>query len=302
MTISRVVRGTLTGVAAALIAVSPVTLTPALAAPAAPMMQSSQGNVMGLSGAPNARDLGGIHVDGGDIKAGTVFRSDALNALTSDDQQKLVSAGIVKIIDFRSPTEAAASPDQVPSSIPDEPLPIYDPANDFYVFVSKAIEGGPTVQQQELGDGKGRQIMIDYYKWMVTDATARGQFAATLKEIAGDNGPVMYHCSAGKDRTGWMTAILLQALGASKLDIYANYLESNDLLAASNKAEMDALVAKGLVTDPKLFDPILGVDASFLNAADEQVRQSFGSFDNFLSQGLGIDSGTVSALKAKLLG
>jgi len=86
-----------------------------------------------------------------------------------------------------------------------------------------------------------------------------------------------------------------------KGQIYKDYLASNDYLAASNKAQMDALVQRGLVTDPSLFAPILGVQADYLDASFDQVRQSYGSFDRFLSDGLGVDSGTVDALKAKLL-
>ncbi|GAB0103815.1 tyrosine/lipid phosphatase LipA [Nocardia sp. JMUB6875] len=303
MTISRAVRGTLTGVAATLIALTPIAVTPALAAPV-PVLQSPKGVSLNLASAPNARDLSGIPTKGGagKVKEGSVYRTDALNKLSDAEQQQLVSAGIAEIIDFRSPTERGANPDKVPASIPVKSLPVYDPSNDFYLFVAKAIQGGPAVQQQLLGDGKAQQFMVDYYKWLVTDATSRSQFSAALKEIANANGPVLFHCTAGKDRTGWMSAILLSALGAPKGQIYNNYLESNDTLAASNKATLDGLVAKGLVTDPSLFTPILGVDAAFLDSSFDAVAATYGSFDNFLSQGLGIDDATVSALKSKLVG
>ncbi|WP_309230955.1 tyrosine-protein phosphatase [Nocardia sp. SYP-A9097] len=302
MTISRAVRGTLTGVAAALIAVFPATITPAVAAPIS-VVQSPKGTSLELSTAPNARDIGGIPTQqgGGKIRDGLVYRADALNRLTAADQQALVAAGITEVIDFRSPTERGANPDQLPSSIPAQSLPVYDPNNDFYVFFGKAVQGGPALQQQLLGDGKGAQYMRDYYRWMITDATARTQFGTALKEIANASGAVLYHCTAGKDRTGWMTAILMSALNVPKGQIYNNYLASNDNLAAANKATLDGLVAKGLVTDPSLFEPVLGVDSSFLDASFDQVQQSFGSFDNFLTQGLGIDSATRDALSAKLL-
>ncbi|MEC3957272.1 tyrosine-protein phosphatase [Nocardia sp. CDC153] len=304
MTISRAVRGTLTGVAAALIALTPIAVTPALAAPHLPVLQSPKGVSLNLPDAPNARDLSGIPTQGGGgkVKDGSVFRADALNKLSDAEQQQLVSAGIAEIIDFRSPTERGQNPDKIPASIPEKSLPVYDPNNDFYLFFAKAVQGGPAVQQQLLGDGKAKQFMVDYYRWMVTDATARSQFSAALQDIATANGPVLFHCTAGKDRTGWMSAILLSALNAPKGQIYNNYLKSNDTLAASNKATLDGLVAKGLVTDPSLFTPILGVDRDYLDASFDAVAQTFGSFDNFLSQGLGIDDATVATLKSKLVG
>ncbi|MFE2959235.1 tyrosine-protein phosphatase [Nocardia tengchongensis] len=303
MTISRAVRGTLTGVAAALIAITPIAVTPAFAAPV-PVLQSPKGVSLDLPTAPNARDLSGIPTQGGGgkVKAGSVYRTDALNKLSEAEQQQLVSAGIVEIIDFRSPTERGQNPDKLPASIPEKSLPVYDPNNDFYLFFAKAVQGGPALQQQLLGDGKGRQFMIDYYKWMVTDSAARGQFSAALKEIAAANGPVLYHCTAGKDRTGWMSAILLSALGAPKGQIYNNYLESNDNLAAANKATLDGLVASGRVTDPSLFEPVLGVDRAFLDSSFDAVQANYGSMDNFLSQGLGIDDATIATLKSKLVG
>ncbi|WP_433671755.1 tyrosine-protein phosphatase [Nocardia sp. CA-136227] len=300
MTISRAVRGTLTGVAAALIAITPIAVTPAVAAPV-PVLQTPKGVSLNLPSAPNARDLSGIPLGGGaKTKAGSVFRADALNKLSAAEQQQLVSAGIVEVIDFRSPTERAQNPDKLPGSIPAKSIPVYDPNNDFYLFFAKAVQGGPEVQQQLLGDGKGRQYMIDYYKWLVTDATSRGQFSAALKEIADANGPVLFHCTAGKDRTGWMSAILLTALGANKGQVYNDYLDSNENLAAANKATLDGLVHAGLVTDPSLFEPVLGVDRAFLDSAFDAVQANYGSFDNFLSQGLGIDAATVATLKSKL--
>ncbi|WP_162958238.1 tyrosine-protein phosphatase [Nocardia yunnanensis] len=303
MTLSRAARGTLTGLAAALIAVVPVALTPAVqAAPASSILrQAPVGADFKLQAAPNARDIGGTPAAGGKIKPGLVFRTDALNRLTDADKQTLVSAGITKIIDFRSPTERAANPDQLPASIPEDSLPVYDPDNDFYLFFAKAVQGGPAVQQEMLGDGKGAQYMRDYYKWMVTDPTARNQFATALKDIAGGSGAVLYHCTAGKDRTGWMTAILMHILGTPEGSIYDNYLASNDRLAASNKATLDALVAQGKVTDRSLFEPVLGVSRDYLAASFVQAVQSYGSIDRFVSDGLGLDSATLDALRAKLI-
>ncbi|GAB4584105.1 tyrosine-protein phosphatase [Nocardia sp. IFM 10818] len=303
MTFSRALRGTLTGVAAALIAVFPATSAPVAAAPV-PVLQSPKTVELNLASAPNARDIGGVPTQGGGgkIKPGMVFRADALSMLSDAEQQALVAAGITKVIDFRSPTESGQNPDKLPASIPLQALPVYDPANDFYVFFGKVVQGGPEYQQQMLGDGKGAEYMRDYYRWMVTDPTARAQFTTALREIANAPGAVLYHCTAGKDRTGWMTAILMQALNVPKGQIYKSFLESNENLAAGNQRTLDGLVASGRVTDPSLFEPVLGVSEDFLDAAFDQATQSFGSFDNFLSSGLGIDAATVETLRSKLVG
>ena len=302
--VSRALRGSVAGLAAALFAVLPATTAPVFAVPPAHTAptNANQQQSLGIS-APNARDIGGYPTQrgGGKIRFGLVYRSDALNRLTPADQQKLESLQIGKIIDFRSPNEMKASPDQLPSSIPYSAQSIWDPNNDFYLMVSNTIAGGPQVQQEKFGNGQAAQIMRDYYRWLVTDGNARAQFASTLTDIANSPNAVLYHCTSGKDRTGLMTAILMSALGVPTDEIYKDYLASNGYLAASNKAQMDALVQRGLVTDPSLFDPILGVQADYLDASFDQMRKSYGSVDRFLSEGLGVDSATVDALKAKLL-
>ncbi|MCP2315253.1 protein-tyrosine phosphatase [Nocardia amikacinitolerans] len=304
MTISRAMRGVVAASAAVLLGVLPVTVAPALAGPAVPVLESpgKHDRPMGLAHAPNARDIGGYPAKRGNrVATGVVYRTDALAKLDAGEQQKLVELGITQVIDFRSPTEASRDPDKLPSGVGRTELPVFDPANDFFLMVSGLIQAGPDKQQEVLGDGKAAEIMRTYYRWFVTDPTARGQFAAAFREVANAQGAVLYHCTAGKDRTGWMTAILMSALDVPKGQIYNDFLESNDNLAAGNKHLLDALVQQGLVKDRTLWEPIVGVDRSFLDAAFDQVQQSYDSFDRFLSEGLGIDAATLEAVRAKLL-
>ncbi|MRH89117.1 protein-tyrosine-phosphatase [Nocardia sp. SYP-A9097] len=301
MTISRAIRGTVTGVAAALIAVFPVAMTPASAAPIAILHQAPVGADFKLQAAPNARDIGGVGAQNGKIKSGLVFRTDALNRLTDADQSTLTAAGITKIIDFRSPAERAASPDKVPASISTMTLPIYNPDQDFYAYIGGLIQAGPDAQQAALGDGKAAQYMRDYYKWVVNDPTSRAQFGTALKEIATTSGGVLFHCTAGKDRTGMMTAFLMSILGTPQDQIFGNFLLSNDRLAGSTKATLDALVAQGLIKDRTLFEPVLGVQKDYLESAFSQAVASFGAVNDFISQGLGIDAQTYKLLQDKLI-
>ncbi|WP_330254537.1 tyrosine-protein phosphatase [Nocardia sp. NBC_00565] len=306
---SRAFRGAIAASAVVLVGVipalaGPAAAGPALSGPAAPVLQSpgKADRPMGLAHAPNARDIGGYPAKGASLLAtGVVYRSDALAKLDDGEQQKLVSLNITQVIDFRSPTETGRDPDKLPASIRRTEQPVYDPANDFYVMVSRLIQGGPAAQQAALGDGKAAQIMRDYYGWFVSNPSARAQFAQAFKDIASAQGAVLYHCTAGKDRTGWMTAILMSALDVPKGQIYHDFLDSNDNLAAGNKALLDGLVAQGLVTDRALWEPILGVQRDFLDAAFDQVQASYGSFDRFLSDGLGVDNATLDALRAKML-
>ncbi|WP_245672217.1 tyrosine-protein phosphatase [Nocardia anaemiae] len=306
---SRAFRGTIAAAAVVLVGVlpalaGPASAGPALSGPAVPVLRSpgQADRPLGLAHAPNARDIGGYPAKGGSkVATGVVYRADALAKLDASEQQKLVSLNITQVIDFRSPTETGRDPDRLPASIRRTEQPIYDPANDFYLMVARLIQAGPTAQQEALGDGKAAKIMRDYYAWFVSNPTARAQFAQAFTDIATAQGAVLYHCTAGKDRTGWMTAILMSALDVPKGQIYNDFLDSNDNLAAGNKALLDGLVAQGLVTDRALWEPLLGVQREFLDAAFDQVQASYGSFDRFVADGLGIDGATLDALKAKLL-
>ncbi|MEU1521212.1 tyrosine-protein phosphatase [Nocardia rhamnosiphila] len=305
MTFSHTARGVLAASAAVLVGVLPLTTTPALAGPAVPVLEApGKGDrALGLPHAPNARDIGGYPIRGGNkVRFGVVYRADALAKLDSGEQQKLVDLGITRVIDFRSPTEVSQGQDRLPAGIQRTEYPVYDAQNDLYVMMNQLIAGGPEAQRAALGDGKGAEYMRNYYRWLVTDPGSRTRFAAALRDIATEPGAVLYHCTAGKDRTGWMTAILMSVLGVPDGQIYQDYLRSNDNLAAGNKALMDALVQQGLVEDPALWQPVLGVQRDFLDAAFDQVRQSFGSMDDFVRSGLGADDATLAALRTKLAG
>jgi protein-tyrosine phosphatase len=235
------------------------------------------------------------------VRTGLVFRSDALNKLDPAEVSTLAALGPLTVIDFRGPDEIAAGADVLPADATYLNLPVYNPQSDLYTLLNQTIDGGPAVQQQVLGDGRNVQIMEDYYRWMVTDPTARAQFATALTDIAGSTGPVLYHCTAGKDRTGWMSAILLTLLGVPAPAVYQDYLASNTDLAASNQALLTELEHIGLVTDPALLQPMLGVQADYLGAAFEQADASYGSFDGFVTRGLGLNQHTVAELRALLL-
>ncbi len=96
-----------------------------------------------------------------------------------------------------------------------------------------------------------------------------------------------------------MTAILLTLLGVDKTQVYEDYLRSNQELAAKNKEELAELAKYGI--DPSLIEPLLTVRTSYLDAAFDQIQRDYGTFDTFLTKGLGIDTATQKALRAQLL-
>ncbi|MFF2810602.1 tyrosine-protein phosphatase [Streptomyces sp. NPDC058000] len=256
---------------------------------------------MGLRDAPNARDLGGYRTaDGHQVRHGVVYRADALNHLTPAEQQTLTRDGITQDLDFRSPAEVATARDALPAGVRRTALPVYDPGADLSRTMGTLLAGGPAAQQQALGAGKAVRMMDAYYAWLVKDPAAGKAFGAAARAVADGRTPVLYHCTQGKDRTGWMSAVLLTAAGVPRATVDQDYLASNHYLQASNDRQLAQLRAAGKVKDPALLEPVLGVRESYLNAAFNEVTTAYGSFDGYLRKGLGLDRATEQKLRQRL--
>lgn len=248
-----------------------------------------------VPGAVNVRDIGGYPAAGGaQVRWGVVFRSAALSGVTPAGVAALSGLGLNQVLDFRSQAEiAAAGADVLPSGVADVHLPI-DTGDGSLAGLT------PAQFAALFGDGKAQADMDQTYTAFVTDATDRQQFGAALRAIATDQGSaLLYHCSAGKDRTGWMTAVLLTALGVPQQDVYADYLQSDQELAAQNAATEAELDQAGY--DASLVLPLLTVQSSDLDTAFAAVRQNYGSMDDYLVKGLGLDQATLLRLRERLL-
>lgn len=256
---------------------------------------------VGVQGALNTRDLGGYQTANGlVVKYGEVFRSDSFGKATDAGVAKLAGLGLDAVYDFRVTGEIGSNgPNRLPEGVDSRSVPLTD--GGVLATVLQAVTSGDPVKQQEmLGDGKAQKFMEDVNRSFVNDPAKRAEFAEVLKAIAsGDR--VAFNCSAGKDRTGWMAATLLTALGVDKGTVYTDYLASNDYLKPSIDATLNGMVASGALQNPELVRPLLGVQSSYLDAGFDEVRKVYGSFDNYLRNGLGMDSVTLAKLKLRLL-
>ena len=259
-----------------------------------------------LQGALNLRDLGGIGTQSGHkITDGRLFRSDALGTLTDPDVAVLTGLGLRTAIDFRSEGEVAASgPDRLPPGAAEILLPV--DAGDLDGFIA-VLTGGDLAKQRELlGDGKAAQFMRDINRQFVAEPRFRAQFGRALHLIAGAKAghtvqPVLYHCSAGKDRTGWMTAIVLTALGVPRDVVLADYLASNDYVWPAYQPLIESVASAGQLADPDLVRPLLVQDPSYLDAAFAEAESRYGDFAGFLAEGLDFTPADTSSLRSALL-
>ncbi|WP_344260720.1 tyrosine-protein phosphatase [Actinomadura napierensis] len=278
------------------VALAPLTLQApaASAAPATAARTASTVRDVTVDGAVNVRDIGGYTArDGRHVRYGAVYRSASLSKVTATGVAQLQRLGLSASVDFRSQLEVGMSgADKLPAGV----TPV---AANINAFSPTLLTMVPELLKAILAQDKPGEFMALSYRGFVHDPDSRKQFSAALKRIASAKGPVLYHCTEGKDRTGVMTAVLLTALGVDKTQVYGDYLRSNQELADQNAAELAQLEKLGI--DPALVEPFLTVRASYLDSAFDQIKKDFGTFDAFLTKGLGIDAATRAALRKQLL-
>ncbi len=256
---------------------------------------------LGLTGAPNARDLGGLAtLDGRTIKPGLVFRAPALGRLTDDDVRRLRGLGLTDLLDLRHGSEIdTAPPDRLPPGPAVAHIPIFDPEHPVFTYVSAVLLGQDLSRYGHLAVEGTPGAMHAIYRWFVEAPAARAAFGTVLRRIAAATGPLLYHCSAGKDRTGWLTATLLGALGVDRAAATADYVLTNEVTAADT-AKLLGILEQRRGVPPEILQPVLAADPAYLDSAYAAMDGRYGSVDGYLRDGLGLDD-EIPALRQRLL-
>jgi len=251
----------------------------------------------------NVRDVGGYRsAYGREVMRGRLYRGDSLSQLTRPDHERLEQLGLRTVIDFRTPGEILLSgPDRLPGGVELVQLPVS--GGDLGAIYELVASGDHDQQRWKLGDGRAASFMVEMNRAFVTDARQREAFGAALRLMcAAERLPLLYHCTGGKDRSGWMTAIALTALGVPRELVLRDYLLSNDFHRTGyTKLRLD-LVKTGIVRDPELLRPILELSATYLGTAFEEADRRYSSFEAFLTRGLGVSDAMLAGLRRTLLG
>lgn len=123
-------------------------------------------------------------------------------------------------------------------------------------------------------------------------------YAATLRRIVNSDRPVLYHCTAGKDRTGLFTALLLSFLGVPRSAVFEDYLLSNDYVATPQRIET---LAAQLKATPAQVAPLARVERTYLETAFRVIDERYRSLDNYRRTALALSDEDLKRLKARLL-
>lgn len=235
-----------------------------------------------MTGGYNFRDLGGyITTEGKYVKWGKVFRSDDLHSLTDADLRYLSSIPLVSIVDFRSEEEMNEQPDLNPASVKQNYKYSINPGN---------LMGAVKADLENLTEMKADTLMMGMNELLVSDSASISQYKKFFALLQNDEDvPLMFHCSAGKDRTGMGAALFLSALGVDEQTILQDYMLSNSYLA--NK------YAKYKAMNPAL-SSLFTVKPEFIQAGLSRIKKDHGSVENYLTNMLGVD---ISKMKEKYL-
>jgi len=247
-----------------------------------------------LASVNNFRDVAGADdqdayrtTSGKKLRRGVIYRSNVLT-LSPSDLAILNTLGIVADYDLRTPTEIAKTPDVVPQGAIYSNINILGSAN---IPTPTSTSVAETVALMEL-----------QYQLMITDVGVRSRLAQLFQALATTDGAQLYHCTSGKDRTGWATAVLLSLVGVSQDVVMQDYMLTNTYSAASIQASYQAVEAAYGQAYADIYIPSQEVEECFLNAALDQVSTSYGSMSNYITDGLGLDLVTQLQLRIKLLG
>lgn len=255
-----------------------------------------------LQGTPNFRDIGGYEtVDGSFVRWGLVYRTGVLTYLTPSDFTYLRQLGVRVVCDFRTHQENEQAPEKwVPGSAATMiPVPIgSEDGKSGIASFQKFAQSHPTVTQF-------KQMMERIYSTFVFQFSP--EYARVFSQLKQDHLPIVYHCTAGKDRTGVFTALLLRVLGVPMQTVLKDYELTNryfmsrtDNTDTSQRARAQAEKMMKMLT-PEERQVLMAADPAYLKATFAAIDKRYGSFDNYRRQALGLSDSDVSALRARLL-
>lgn len=237
---------------------------------APPAMPLPPDRSLRLAGASNFRDLGGYRGQAGrPVRWRRLFRSDHLAALTPEDAAAFRLLGVTRAFDFRGVSERAAVPYELPGvaqhALPIEPTVVQR--------MKDLLDAGEVVTPAHTVE-----LMQHTYRAFVNDNA--GRFAALFAHLLDSDAPLVFHCTAGKDRTGFAAALILLALGVPREVVMQDYLLTNDYYRMP-------LYDQGRAS-PEVLNVLWRVQSEFLDAALHAVEQDHGGVDTYLARELGV--------------
>jgi len=245
-----------------------------------------------IPSATNFRDSGGYRTqDGHWVRMGLVYRSNGLDALSAADHNQLQNLQLHLVCDLRLDEERQRSP---------------DPAFANARGISANVSAGSAHRAEGLRVAMGsanpsalKNFMKGAYRDFVDLPSAQAAYHELFERLADpSNLPTVFHCTAGKDRTGWAQAILLSILHVPRKTILQDYVLTDRFMSAATFLQIHKLLPEAT---EQASNAIVRADPAYLETAFKEVDERYGSFDNYLHKGLHLEPATLAAIRANFL-
>jgi protein-tyrosine phosphatase len=258
-----------------------------------------------LSGAWNFRDV----AESTGIRPGRLYRSSELSALSDAGRDRFRNLAITDVADLRSYREVQRrGPGLVPDGVEVHMLPFHfqddsDQEAPHESTFQRVMAESPS--DENIVDA-AKRYMVEVYEEFPTLPGAHTAVRQVISLLAAGR-PVLAHCFAGKDRTGFTVATVLNAVGVPSDTVMADFLRSNDAIVALRERILESVRARSAdaevisFAEARLTDEVLGVREEYLDAAWRTLEQSYGSPSGFL-QAAGVTDADLAGLRATLLG
>lgn len=233
-----------------------------------------------LEGGSNFRDLGGYPTqDGKHVKWGHIFRSADVSKLTDNDFKILSDLHLATVCDLRGPDELKANPDRLPAGIQ-------------YVNLPAGSEN--TKINTNYGKMNGDSMIREYY--IKTDHL-KAKYKPMFEQLLAlpNDKSLMFHCTAGKDRTGMGAALVLSALGVDRQFIVADYTATNIFWKDAREKMLSAMAQRGM--DTSSMKPMLAANPDYIATFFNTIETKYGSMDKFLANEMELNPDKIIKLK-----
>jgi len=243
----------------------------------------------------NFRDLGGLcGLNGRLVKEKLLLRAAQPVKLVEDDTKTFINDyKLTHIVDFRGQHEITVDPvDEIDGAV-------YQNI-DIMASQMSGEKKVPSLDEmiKNLQPGMADKFMTQVYSGFILSEDAKAGYRQFIDTLLNAKGSLLFHCYAGKDRTGWGAALILKILGVSDEDIMTDYLATIKGRRADNEKMIAEYREKGL-NDEQLasLEEMMSVKASYLQAAFNTINQNYGSFDEYLKQALNVEKEEISKLQ-----
>lgn len=249
----------------------------------------------------NLRDLGGISLaPGSRVRQGVLLRSGHLSDLDTEHDRAVAALCIRTVVDLRTADERRWAPDRLPRGAR---LFVADVLGDHPGVTAARVRvllSDPDGAAEVLGGGRAQELFTQTYRQMVLSPGAAAAYRAFLETAADPAArPLLFHCTAGKDRTGWAAALLLLIAGASRDVVRAEFLAANPAERGAVGPYVQRFLDAG--GDPDIAAAVVDVRPRYMEAALDAMDERWGGLDGYLRDALRVPDASLEKLRAGLV-